>query len=61
MKMTSHKRQPKTVESGISQQPLIGSNLLLKLKLMTGTYFNLLIKTTVNGKRRTSDGKNNIK
>ena len=23
--MTSHRKQPKTVESGISQQPLIGS------------------------------------
>ena len=34
MKMTSSGRQPQNMESGISQQPLVGSYSNLKLKLI---------------------------
>ena len=33
MKKTSNGRRPQNIHSGISQQPLIGSSLNLKLKL----------------------------
>ena len=53
MKATSNGRIPQNIESGISQQPLIGSssNVILKLMGPNQNWILLEIKTIANGRR----------
>jgi hypothetical protein len=52
MKKTSYGRRPENIKSGISQQPLIGSNsnFKLKLRLPKKNLQILEMKTTFNGR-----------
>ena len=53
MKKTYNGRRPQNIESGISQQPLIGSssNFTLKLRVPNQNQKILQMKTTYNGRR----------
>jgi hypothetical protein len=53
MNKTSNGRRPQNIDSGISQQPLIGSSSNLKLKLwgLNKKEKLIVIKTALNGRR----------